>query len=265
MTPIFTYPEGVLLIRLLIAHIIIDFLLQTDSSVKSKKNGLLKSKSFWIHGLYIILVTSFFILDKWNLKTILIITVSHLIIDYLKLFIGNKTGKQNNNKKDLWLFVIDQILHIIVILLVWLMLINGFAKCNLLIKSIASNYPILIKLLGYLIVIFPTTYFIKFLTLQWSNEVSFENNSLQNAGKWIGILERIMVVTFMFINQYAAIGFLVTAKSILRLIDKPENNSNENDKQFSSRKHTEYVLIGTFLSFGIAIIVSLFIQWLLKF
>jgi hypothetical protein len=43
------------------------------------------------------------------------------------------------------------------------------------------------------------------------------------------------------INQYEAIGFIVAAKSLLRFKD-------------TDTAKTEYVLAGTFLSFGIAII-----------
>ncbi|MCV6628749.1 MAG: hypothetical protein OIF50_02705 [Flavobacteriaceae bacterium] len=65
-----------------------------------------------------------------------------------------------------------------------------------------------------------------------------------NAGRLIGVLERILVTTFVISNQFAAVGFLIAAKSILRFQD------HETLK-------TEYVLIGTMLSFGTAIILAL--------
>ena len=91
------------------------------------------------------------------------------------------------------------------------------------------------------------------------------DDSLKEAGKWIGILERVLTITFIYIGQFGAIGFLVAAKSILRVIDKPDKPSSEPTliKPFSSRKRTEYVLIGTFLSFTIAILTGLVINWLL--
>jgi len=70
---------------------------------------------------------------------------------------------------------------------------------------------------------------------------------LRNAGRLIGITERFLVLTFMLLNQFAAIGFLIAAKSILRFQGK------ESIK-------TEYVLIGTMLSFGLAIGTGLVIQ-----
>jgi hypothetical protein len=53
-----------------------------------------------------------------------------------------------------------------------------------------------------------------------------------------------MVFTFVLTNHWEAIGFLIAAKSIFRFGDL---------KDAKDLKLTEYVLIGTLLSFGIAI------------
>ena len=37
---------------------------------------------------------------------------------------------------------------------------------------------------------------------------------------WIGFFERFLIFTFILINQYTAIGFLIAAKSVLRFNDK---------------------------------------------
>ena len=49
---------------------------------------------------------------------------------------------------------------------------------------------------------------------------------------------------FVVIGQYEAIGFIIAAKSILRFKD-------------TDTAKTEYVLAGTFLSFGIALLCGL--------
>ena len=66
---------------------------------------------------------------------------------------------------------------------------------------------------------------------------------LPNAGKIIGISERIIALTLILLHQFAAVGLLIAAKSILRF------------KEDDSAK-AEYVLVGTILSFAIATIVS---------
>lgn len=82
----------------------------------------------------------------------------------------------------------------------------------------------------------------------WRKDISEKegaekDKSLEKAGTWIGWLERFLILTFILLQQYAAIGFLVAAKSIFRFSE--------------SRKIGEYVLIGTLLSFVIAVIVGL--------
>ena len=67
---------------------------------------------------------------------------------------------------------------------------------------------------------------------------SDENKSLENAGKLIGIMERMITLMLILNIQYEAVGLVIAAKSILR---------------FSSTAKSEYVLMGTLLSFGFAI------------
>ena len=83
-----------------------------------------------------------------------------------------------------------------------------------------------------------------------------ENNltidGLLNGGKLIGQLERCLIFLFIFINQPAGIGFLVAAKSVLRFEEAKE------------QKLAEYILIGTLLSFSIAIALSFLTRWAIQ-
>jgi hypothetical protein len=73
-----------------------------------------------------------------------------------------------------------------------------------------------------------------------------EENDLPNAGKLIGVVERWLIIVFILINQFEAIGFLLSAKSIMRF------KSDESLK-------TEYLLTGTLVSFSLAIGTGLLI------
>jgi hypothetical protein len=190
---------------------------------------------------------------------ILLIIITHTIIDGWKLNAEKKWGSR------LSLFLIDQIIHVTIIVILWLGMINGWGKMNLFTQAYLPNYRILLRVLGYLLMIGPVGYIIQFLTRKWLFELD-PDDSLREAGKWIGILERVLTITFIYISQFSAIGFLIAAKSILRVIDKPDKPSGEPTliKPFSSRKRTEYVLIGTFLSFTLAILTGLVINWLLS-
>lgn len=80
-----------------------------------------------------------------------------------------------------------------------------------------------------------------------TKEASYQD-SLQRAGRLIGNIERILTIGLLYAGQYEAIGFLIAAKSIIRT------------KELKS--DSEYILIGTLLSFGFAILVGLIIQHL---
>lgn len=96
---------------------------------------------------------------------------------------------------------------------------------------------------------FPTSTLIKIVISKWTPDPSDkENESLQHAGKYIGILERLFVFAFVLTGHWEAVGFLIAAKSVFRFGDLKESRD---------LKLTEYILIGTLLSFGIAIFTGL--------
>ena len=86
------------------------------------------------------------------------------------------------------------------------------------------------------------------LTRQWRDKIPDAEN-LANAGKWIGIIERIIILVFVLQSQFSAIGLLIAAKGIIRF--------NEKDRQ---EIKTEYLVIGTLMSIGIAILTGLIVK-----
>lgn len=96
-------------IRLVLTHLIADFPLQTDFIWRIRK------ESFWgnlLHGIIFILVAPLFcwhIFDKIWIYVV-ILGISHALIDYFKIFYFRKNGSDN-----IWYFVADQILHIFLI------------------------------------------------------------------------------------------------------------------------------------------------------
>ena len=261
MTAFFTYAEGSLLVRLLIAHCITDFFLQPNHWVADKKKNTWKSKYLWYHGLVTGVVAWLLVPDLQLWWAILLISASHILIDAMKLVAGSTTNRVG---RDFLLFMIDQALHVFILLITWLWIIDGWNRMNLMLRQVLPDYKFLLRLMGYLVMAGPVGFVIQFLTRRWASEIN-TTDSLKDAGRWIGILERILILTFVYINEFGAIGFLITAKSLLRVIDKPFSPGNEPSltKPFSPRKHTEYVLIGTFLSFAIALITGLVINRLL--
>jgi hypothetical protein len=73
----------------------------------------------------------------------------------------------------------------------------------------------------------PASIFIKILyhhghPLRIPNNIQTE--SLSSAGKYIGILERLLVFTFIMVNHWEGVGFMVAAKSVFRFSDLHRQN-----------------------------------------
>jgi hypothetical protein len=233
-----------LIIKLLIAHVIGDFVLQPNSWVEDKKNKTYKSKYFYLHGLVHLISLIVLLEFKWSYwLSIIIIVLSHLIIDWIKLSLEGKINTRI-------LFLLDQLLHLVIISLV--VFLNNPYKINF--QKIYSTETLLFTL-AILTVTFVTSILMKIIMSKWSLEENKTDVSLENAGKYIGILERLFVFGFIVLNQWSAIGFLITAKSVFRFSDL---------SRAKDRKLTEYILIGTLISFGLAILVGLLYQYISK-
>src|SRR5882724_2715306 len=157
MNSFFSYQEGSILVRLLIAHFLTDFLLQPGNWVEGKKNNVWKSKYLWYHGLLTGLIAWLLLWDFNDWWLIVFISVSHIIVDGLKIQIGKKVNKKADY--ELLLFTLDQIIHIFIIVFLWLALINGWGKMSCLLQRLLPDYSILLIILGYLLMTNPVGFF----------------------------------------------------------------------------------------------------------
>jgi hypothetical protein len=71
-------------------------------------------------------------------------------------------------------------------------------------------------------------------------------------GRAIGSLERALALTLVLLGDYAAVGWIIAAKSLARF------------KQLEDREFAEYFLVGTLASFLLAMLVGVGIHILLK-
>lgn len=74
------------------------------------------------------------------------------------------------------------------------------------------------------------------------------NEEQYRTGRIIGFLERIFVFLFILLQQYAAVGFILAAKGIVRYPD------------FGNRTFAEYILIGTLLSTLFAMMMAFLVK-----
>jgi hypothetical protein len=80
--------------------------------------------------------------------------------------------------------------------------------------------------------------------LEVSSNGAFDSNG---AGKWIGYIERVMIFVFFIFNQPAAIAGIMAIKTAFRFNDLKDDNDSA---------RSEYIMIGTFLSFFITIVIA---------
>ncbi len=225
-----------ILLKLFLSHILTDFFLQPNSWVKDKLQKKVKSKYLYLHG-FLAGFLAYLMLGEWsNFGIAVFIFITHTLIDLWKLY-------QNDNLK---FFLIDQVLHCIILIINYLWIVDGFQQVVIVLQKVINENSFLLILIGYMLCTNPLSFLIDKATRQWQTEVS-KDDTLLNAGKWIGISERILTLTFVLIDKYEPIGFLLAAKSILRF------------KETDSKK-SEYVLFGTLLSFGFAVMIGLIIK-----
>ncbi len=229
------------LLKMLISHVLGDFVFQPKSWVEKRKTHI---KYLFYHvGIHAVLLILFFINDLSNhWQTILFLVAAHLAIDSLKI-----GWEQRWPGSPIRIFLIDQVLHISSIFAVYFF--NDQTAFKTFAESISVNH-VLLYIIAILLIVFVTPITIRVFFSKWNKETEFDEKrkeTLYDAGTIIGIIERAMIVAFVLLDFMEGIGFLLAAKSIFRFGDL----TNAKDTKF-----TEYVLIGTLLSFGLGMLIA---------
>jgi hypothetical protein len=107
-------------------------------------------------------------------------------------------------------------------------------NCTINVGTIVSAY-IAVSVVG--------AYVIRLMLARYERDIG--TGGLRSAGMMIGIIERVMVLTFVLVDQYTAITIVFAAKSIARF------------NELEDRDMAEYYLIGTLLSITFALIVGI--------
>ena len=228
--------NSTLFLSLVFAHIVGDFYLQTDKYCQQKETRKFKSRFLYVHAIIIGLL-SWIMVPSCNFGLwALAIVISHFAIDAIKIFCP----------KGLWSFVVDQLFHLGVLVAIST-IYETARELPLQIIDIPGSFSIPLLVLAILLCLKPANILIKLILEKYQVGESVSCDNIKNAGALIGNLERILTIVFVLLGQFEAIGFIVAAKSILRFKD-------------TDTAKTEYVLAGTFLSFGIAILCGLMVK-----
>jgi len=244
---------SLLLVALIIGHLVSDFFLQPMSWVNDRNTHHFKAKKLYLHVLVHGMVSAV-ILALWEysygwqqLSTVLLSTaaimLSHYLIDIAKSY----------SSKGVMPFLLDQIAHIAVIIALCIYITDNQSLIAY-VSALATNPKVLWVVCGYLIILSPSAVFIRMMLERLTANFSSEG-SLPLAGQSIGMIERVLMLSFILLDQFAGLGFLLAAKSVFRFGDL----SASKDK-----KLTEYVMLGTLLSVSVTLFVGLGVNSLIK-
>jgi hypothetical protein len=114
---------------------------------------------------------------------------------------------------------------VLVILSAYFFMVDGGAR---IVRSTLNKFPVLMEQIARTTVV---------------------NN--ENRGEWIGVLERIITLTFVLTGNYTAVAFALTAKSIARF------------KELDDKNFAEYYLLGTSASVATALLAGSLVRFLM--
>jgi len=223
-----------LFLCLLLAHLVADFALQTPKICAHKKENKWRSCYQYYHAAVVFALSWLMAFESGFWWGALVIGFTHLVIDLWKSY-------HADNVK--W-FVVDQLLHIAIlsgIAVLWCEHQEWNIPFGLTTKHIALAVAAIICWK-------PANIFIKLMLKHYSvNVPEAKPDSGFNAGALIGDIERWLILAFVILQRYEAIGLLIAAKSIIRFGEK-------------DTAKTEYVLAGTLMSIFIAVMAGLMVM-----
>ncbi|MCB9870016.1 MAG: DUF3307 domain-containing protein [Planctomycetes bacterium] len=227
------------LLALLTAHLVADFVLQFTWLLRNKRR-------VWVLTLHVLIVTACTALTLGSLHPqILVITfVTHWLADAVKVYWCGDTLRP---------FVADQLVHLAVVGVLAYVYPHALAEgCwrPMWNAEQAGQVAAASTLLCGLILCVPAGgYLIGKAIERFTVEIAADElTGLPRGGEMIGRLERALVLLLILGDQATGIGFLIAAKSILRFGEI---------KDASQRRIAEYIIIGTFLSFGWALLIAM--------
>ena len=227
----------------LVGHMLGDFYFQNEYMCTCKKETEKKSICMYLLHIVIVFLTAWGI--TWTVSfwwAALLIALLHAFVDIVKSFLLRL------QKNEAILFYIDQLVHILTIgLSVWLYQKHcGWIEWEWLTIYRAA------MIVTFVFCFWPANFYIgEFLDIIKVNKRIDEKYNTINvskptldASRVIGSMERVLIILFVWLGQYGAIGFLIAAKSVMRF---PEMGNGNN---------AEYYLVGSLLSFGLAILLT---------
>lgn len=242
--------EPSLLLKLLTAHLAGDYLVQSARMATQKHRAGLLGLHALAHGALLALVgwTEPASARLW--LTLLGVLVAHIAIDAWTVRMA---------PRNLRLLVLDQSLHLASLLVA--AFVAGPAQVADGLRVVvdgARQRDVWVMICGVLIAV-PAGATVVGRWVQpfreaLTDESRERQQGLEQAGKWIGMLERLLVFAAVLGHVESLIGFVIAAKAVLRLPEARETHS---------RQLAEYYLVGSLASLGWALLAAFAVRGLM--
>lgn len=242
---------------LILAHVLADFSFQTEKLSRNKQLFFLALMKHLFIVFLTSLVLTFYYFSERLLFVILTITLFHGIIDYCKIYLTRKLAERKTGNYKLEIFIVDQILHILVILLtaplfIWqgnlhLALMYNDLKDIFQWLRVFNTSRVFFITIAASVVIFNfkgSTIITRAVLEKYKSDI----NNKAGKGKAIGNLERLLIILFVILENYSLIGLLFTAKSLIRFKEIEERKVGEG--------FVEYYLLGSITSIFLAVLTG---------
>lgn len=229
-------------LQLYLAHLVADFLLQPDWIARRKTEFLPLSAHAAIHVACAAAAVNLG-LDRRVACVILAVAVLHTLLDYAKARFSGEG----------WLaFAADQAAHLVVVALAAVWVTASWSGMREAVRSTAMNPVLYLYASAYVGVVFGGGFLVQKVTQSFlatiQSDLAQLKPGLPNAGKYIGWVERVLILTFSVGGYETAVGFLLAAKALVRYPEIKED----------TRGHfAEYFLVGTLTSVGLALIAGI--------
>ena len=191
---------------MLLAHLVGDYVLQWDSLAGWKSREL---KGVTAHCLVVTAVTWFLALlfDPTWWWGVLFICVAHLFIDAIQLYVRPPIPA-------LVRFILDQAAHFAVIILA--LFLGGYlqpASVAEAWQTLLGSQQLLLILIGYAFVTMPAWVIAKFLA--YGLVKGAPPNFAEGSNKYLGILERLLIVTFVALGQFILVPLVALPRLVM--------------------------------------------------
>lgn len=246
----------------ILAHLVGDFVIQSEETARAK--DALMAKAFGIHGI-VVLLYSGLALHLYGYPGLIVsaaIAAVHVLIDWLKSVLDRSLRP----RWRLLVFAADQCAHLATIVAAWELArptpsrqIAEFHSAYVMPRTIEALRPIagalaLDKVLAiaaaYVFAVFSGAVIVRLILDGF--DLRFDPELDTKSGRYIGMLERTLMVTLVAADALPSIAFVVAAKSLARF------------RKLSEFRFGEYYLIGTLSSTSIAVVAGFVLRVVLK-